>query len=182
MLSREFAWIYCHGPVLWQMTPEEMARYHGSYMDTTSTVENLDEYFAVTSERLLLSDPAYAEDAEIVRNHGDLDYDGIPPAWWHVGPFPCGGGEFTMKYPPEMSIAPNSGGIDFDRNLFKPVTATWTALVNDIGQVVVFDTAPAASEVSINTLTGIVTLGSTHAATSSLSVKVAGEFDIGVNR
>ncbi len=74
----------------------------------------------------------------------------------------------------------SSGGIDFDRDLSKPVTATWTALVNDIGQTVVFDVAPGAAEVSINTLTGIATLGATHAATSSLSVKVAGEFDVAV--
>ncbi len=72
----------------------------------------------------------------------------------------------------------SSGGIDFDRNIYVPVASGWIVLVNSVSQTVVFDTAPAASEVSINTITGILTLGSTHAATSSQAIEPSGEFDV----
>ena len=112
LLSRRFAWIYCHGPVLWQMTPNEMKRYHGSSADTARTVDNLDDYFAVMREKPVLDNRVYAELAETVGEHGDPDYPGIPPAWWHIGPFPCGGGEFVEKYPPEQVALAHSGAID----------------------------------------------------------------------
>ena len=114
------------------MTPEEMTRYHGSRMDTARTDENLDEYLAMMRERLIIQDPAYAEKAQIVRNHGDLDYQGVPPVWSHVGPFPCGGGEFTTKYPPEMSIEPDSGGVDLDATYDSPDgTVRWQRATAD---------------------------------------------------
>ena len=74
----------------------------------------------------------------------------------------------------------SSGGIDFDRNITKPQASGWIVTVNAVGQTVVFDTAPSATEVSINSLTGIVTLGSTHAATSTQDVVLTGEFDVPV--
>ncbi len=74
-----------------------------------------------------------------------------------------------------------SGGINFDRNLIKPLASGWVALVNSISQTVVYnDPTPNAGEVSINTLTGIVTLGSTHSSSSGLAVALAGEFDLAV--
>ena len=73
-----------------------------------------------------------------------------------------------------------SGGINFDRDITKPVSGAVLAWVNAIAQTVVFDVAPAAGEVSIATLTGIVTLGSTHAATSGLAVEIQTEFDVPV--
>jgi uncharacterized protein (TIGR02217 family) len=74
----------------------------------------------------------------------------------------------------------SSGGFTFDRPITKPLGSGWTILVNSIAQTVVYDTAPAASEVAITTLTGLVTLGSTHAATSGQDVVLTGEFDVGV--
>jgi uncharacterized protein (TIGR02217 family) len=74
----------------------------------------------------------------------------------------------------------SSGGIDFDRELVKPVASGWVVTVNAIGQTVVYDTAPGATEVAINSLTGIVTLGATHAATSTQDVVLTGEFDVPV--
>ena len=73
-----------------------------------------------------------------------------------------------------------SGGINFDKNLEKIVSASATVLVNSVSQTVVYDTAPAAGEVSINTLTGVLTLGSTHAATTGQDIDVLCEFDIAV--
>lgn len=73
-----------------------------------------------------------------------------------------------------------SGGIDFDRDITKPIGSGWVVTVNAVGQTVVYDTAPAATEVSINTLTGVVTLGATHAATSAEDVVLTGEFDVPV--
>lgn len=79
----------------------------------------------------------------------------------------------------------SSGGIDFDRDITKPSDVTpeftgWVVTVNAVGQTVVYNTAPAATEVAINTLTGIVTLGATHAATSAEDVVLTGEFDVPV--
>lgn len=71
-----------------------------------------------------------------------------------------------------------SGALTFDREFSKPLASGWVVTVNAIGQTVVYDTAPGAAEVSINTLTGIVTLGSTHAATSAEDVVLTGEFDV----
>jgi uncharacterized protein (TIGR02217 family) len=52
--------------------------------------------------------------------------------------------------------------------------------VNSVSQTVVYDTSPAATEVAINTTTGLITLGSTHAATSGQAVDITGEFDVPV--
>jgi uncharacterized protein (TIGR02217 family) len=74
----------------------------------------------------------------------------------------------------------SSGGINFNRVLEKPVASDWVITVNAVSQTVVYDTSPAASEVAIATDTGIITLGSTHAATSGQSVDMTGEFDVPV--
>ena len=73
-----------------------------------------------------------------------------------------------------------SGATTFARTLYKPLASGWTVLVNAVSQTVVYDTAPAIGEVSIATLTGILTLGATHAATTGHAVVVTGEFDIPV--
>jgi uncharacterized protein (TIGR02217 family) len=73
-----------------------------------------------------------------------------------------------------------SGGINFDREVTKPLASGWVVLVNSISQTVVYDTAPASAEVAINSLTGVITLGATHAATSGEDVTVTGEFDVPV--
>ena len=73
-----------------------------------------------------------------------------------------------------------SGGIDFDKTLTKIVTATVSAWINNISQTVVYDTAPAAEEISIALLTGIITLGATHTATSGQDIEILCEFDMPV--
>lgn len=72
------------------------------------------------------------------------------------------------------------GPFFFDRDITKPLGSGGLAFVNNISQTVVYDVAPAATEVSIARLTGIVTLGSTHAATSALDVELQTEFDVPV--
>ena len=74
----------------------------------------------------------------------------------------------------------SSGGTTFDRDLTKPLASGWTCTVNAVAQTIVYDTAPAAGEVAIASLTGVVTLGSTHQATSGFLVKFTGEFDVPV--
>lgn len=74
----------------------------------------------------------------------------------------------------------SSGGIDFNRILTKIVNLSVTATVNAVSQTVVYDAVPASGEVSISLLTGVVTLGSTHAATSSQAVNLTLEFDVPV--
>jgi uncharacterized protein (TIGR02217 family) len=73
-----------------------------------------------------------------------------------------------------------SGGVNFDRTITKPLASGWVVTVNAVSQTVVYDTSPAATEVAINTTTGVITLGSTHAATSGQAVNITGEFDVPV--
>jgi hypothetical protein len=35
-LGSPYFWLYCHGQVLWQMTPEEMQKFHGNTSDALS--------------------------------------------------------------------------------------------------------------------------------------------------
>lgn len=71
-------------------------------------------------------------------------------------------------------------GATFDRLITKPLASGWVVTVNAVSQTVVYDTSPAAAEVAINTTTGLITLGSTHAATSGQAVDITGEFDVPV--
>ena len=107
MICPRFTWVYCHGQVFWQMTPEERARYHGSRGDTLPIVRNLDDYFAVLRDPVILNDESFAQRAALVRDHGDLSFPGSPPAWWHLGPFNIethSAGGFVTKRAPEDSM------------------------------------------------------------------------------
>lgn len=74
----------------------------------------------------------------------------------------------------------SSGGIDYDREITKPLSSGGAAWINGISQNVSYDGTPTASEVDINPLTGIITLGETHRLTSSLSIEIQTDFDIPV--
>jgi len=69
------------------------------------------------------------------------------------------------------------GGISFNRLISKPVNGTVVAKVNGVEQTVVYNTAPSSTQVAIDTTTGEVTIGSTHAATTGTDVSVTLEFD-----
>lgn len=73
-----------------------------------------------------------------------------------------------------------SGGINFDRPLEKIVSGVGSVTVNAVTQTLVFDAVPASGEVSVAALTGIVTLGSTHAATTGQAVNMTLEYDVPV--
>jgi uncharacterized protein (TIGR02217 family) len=74
----------------------------------------------------------------------------------------------------------SSGGINHDRTLTKPLASGWVVTVNAVSQTVVYDTAPSIGQVAIDTATGILTLGATHAATTAEAIVVTGEFDVPV--
>jgi uncharacterized protein (TIGR02217 family) len=74
----------------------------------------------------------------------------------------------------------SSGGIQFDRTITKPVANSFTATFNLAARTVVYDTGPGLGEVRINTLTGIIVLNSTDAATTGQALNITGEFDIPV--
>lgn len=73
-----------------------------------------------------------------------------------------------------------SGTINYDRVLTKPLDSGGQAWVNNIAQTVTYSGSPGATDVDINPLTGIVTLGATHAATSGQDIEIETEFDIPV--
>lgn len=73
-----------------------------------------------------------------------------------------------------------SGGINYDRPLTKPLASGGLAWVNGVSQVVSYDGTPATTEVDINPLTGVITLGATHAATNTLDVEIQTDFDVPV--
>ncbi|HRS93653.1 MAG TPA: hypothetical protein P5179_00105 [Candidatus Latescibacteria bacterium] len=103
-ISREYAWIYGHGPVLWQMSETARRRYHAAYNDTLPTDVNLEAYLAVLREKPVITDSAFATRAELVRNRFPVVFPGTPPRLWHIGPFPCRKNEFSVVYPPERGV------------------------------------------------------------------------------
>ena len=68
----------------------------------------------------------------------------------------------------------------YNRNITKPLSTGVLAWVNTVPQTVVYDTTPTGSQVNINTLTGLVTIGSTHSATTGQIVAIESEFDVAV--
>ena len=107
LICPRFTWVYCHGQVFWQMTEEEAERYHGCRGDRLPIVRNIDDYFAVLRDRVILDDENFARRAALVRDHGDLTFPGSPPFWWHIGPFPVEGnsaGGFVAHFAPEDSV------------------------------------------------------------------------------
>jgi hypothetical protein len=104
-LSRRFMWIYCHGTVLWRMTPEEMIRYRATPNDTLPTVWNLPEYLRILRERPVMQDPLFEAAAALIREHrGFPRYSGFAPRWCHIGPFPNYMDNFDIAYPPEQRV------------------------------------------------------------------------------
>ena len=106
LLNQPFMWIYCHGSVLWRMTPEERAHYRGSGSDILPVADDLDEYFSVMREKRILNDPLYADQFAAVLERGEAPtYPGHAPVWHTIGPFPCRSPqEFMTAYPPEDTV------------------------------------------------------------------------------
>lgn len=73
-----------------------------------------------------------------------------------------------------------SGSISYDRTLTKPLGNGGQAWINGVSQVVSYSGTPATTEVDINPLTGVITLGATHAATNGLNIEIQTEFDVPV--
>ena len=108
-LSRRFMWLYCHGTVLWRMTPEEMVRYRATPNDTLPTVWNLPEYLRILRARPVMQDPLFEVTAASIREHrGFPPFTGFAPRWWHVGPFPNFMDNFDVVYPPERGVDLNA--------------------------------------------------------------------------
>lgn len=81
-VARRFVWIYGHGPVIWQMTPEERVRYHASDRDTEPTVANLDEYVDVLRNAPVLRGGWMQSSALAVREgNAPGGFLGFPPSW-----------------------------------------------------------------------------------------------------
>jgi uncharacterized protein (TIGR02217 family) len=74
-----------------------------------------------------------------------------------------------------------SGATTFARTLYKPLGSGWVVTVNAVSQTVLYDNpTPGTTDVAINTLTGVLTLGATHVATSGHAIVVTGEYDVAV--
>ena len=77
----QYFWIYCHGQVLWKMTPQEMTRFHGSTSDTLAVDPNLEGYIHVMRQAEVISDPHIIEGMHAAKQGRRPQYMGIPPAW-----------------------------------------------------------------------------------------------------
>ncbi len=120
MASRAFTWIYCHGSVLWELTPEEQVRYEGAWVDSMPLAGNLDDYLAVLREKKIIDDPLIARYTTTVRAGGAPPaFEGFAPTWWHIGPFPHRGGSFDISHPPEQDIAGAGPDLDFTRSAYR---------------------------------------------------------------
>jgi len=70
--------------------------------------------------------------------------------------------------------------VNYDKVIEKPTASGALAWVNSVAQTVVYDATPGPLEVAISTLTGVVTVGVTHAATTGQSVEIECEYDVPV--
>ncbi len=106
MVADEFVWIYGHGRVLWEMTPEEQIEYHGAVSDTASLDDELDRYIQVLQEREEFATPTYQSLAEQIRGGvARLAIPGVPGGWYHIGPFPHRSvEEYVGGYRPESHV------------------------------------------------------------------------------
>ena len=88
-ISRKYVWIYCHGSVFWQLTPQEHARLRGKESDVLPMADNVAEYEAVLRERQEFDDPAFRRTTDLMRT-GQFDITGwgYPDRWWTLKPFP----------------------------------------------------------------------------------------------
>jgi uncharacterized protein (TIGR02217 family) len=73
-----------------------------------------------------------------------------------------------------------SGAINYDRRITHPVASGWIISVNGTNRTVIYSGSPAATEVKVDPLTGILTLGSTLAALVAAPIVVTGQFDVPV--
>ena len=106
-LNNPYTWIYCHGSVLWRMTPEEHKRYRGSRSDTLPLAPNFGEYMAVLRDKQVFDDPEFARLYDAFTNQNQRPkFEGFAPMWWHIGPFPhSNSGVFTdVVYAPQKQV------------------------------------------------------------------------------
>lgn len=73
-----------------------------------------------------------------------------------------------------------SGATTYDRTITRPVGSGWVVSVDGTSRTVVYTGSPTASQVKIDPLTGIMTLGSTLAALAAAPIIITGEFDVPV--
>lgn len=67
-----------------------------------------------------------------------------------------------------------SGGINHDRTITRPVSGSVTCWQNGVQRVL----GPGAAQFQVNLATGVITIGSTLAATTGQAVEVQCEFDV----
>ena len=103
-LGVKYFWIYCHGQVLWRMTPEEMVRFNGSRSDTLPVDENLEGYIDVMRQARSISNPYIAEAAQRAGEGFRPQYTGVPPVWQVTGLHPfTTQEEYRIAHEPETS-------------------------------------------------------------------------------
>jgi hypothetical protein len=132
MLAQRFTWVYCHaGSTLWQMTPAEIRRYHGTVIDAVPVADNLNEFLRVMREKRIIDDPLFAQAAAAVRERRPFpQYAGFPAAWRILGPMPHdrasfadGVPAFDGASPAARTVKPGPGGyVDLTRLLGKQGT------------------------------------------------------------
>jgi len=105
LLARRFVWIYCHGQVFWQLSKEEMERFHATAGDTLPVVENLQDYLTVMRHPKIVDDSSFANASRQVREHRGQNYfTGFAPNWRHLGPFAFDQKNFAAPLAPEKTI------------------------------------------------------------------------------
>jgi len=107
MVSKRYHWIYMHGAAWWSLSPEEAAQYPGSG-DSVPPVENISDYWRVSSEGRVFDDQAL-EAVAAMAGRGETarlgQLYGTVPTWWVIGPFDNTEGKgFRTAYPPERRL------------------------------------------------------------------------------
>ncbi len=101
-LASTYFWIYCHGQVLWRMTPDEMTRFYGSTSDTLPVDVNLEGYIDVMRQARPISNPSVLEGAALAKRGRRPAYVGVTPSWQVSGAYPAASTEeYAVAHAPE---------------------------------------------------------------------------------
>ena len=101
-----YFWLFIHGQVLWQMTPDEMKQYHGFPSDTLIVEKNLEGYLGVMRQASPIATQYILDGIAVVKKGERPSYVGVTPAWQVSGVYPAENPEmYRTAYAPETGGA-----------------------------------------------------------------------------
>ncbi len=165
-VSRRYEWVFCPGPVWWQMSEEQWRRHGGPQVATLPLVPEFSDYTLPLRRPEIAVGAAYDVMRNAVKNRTPanmLSGLGMPPSWWVNGPYDNSGGKgYDHVLAPEQRIdlemtspgvwggvgwkqvnTPPTGYVDLSRLIaggseIQGYAATWCETETEISVVVHF--------------------------------------------